>query len=189
MAKTIKLTVDDLRNIIVECLDSMFVSEGKGQKKSYKDIVEYNLYNRGIINEMALHKSEFIDLILNLKDQLVQNWCLCAYCSLYDKTNENYDHWCVEFASYANKIKRCNLKGGNKQNVIFNTYVDKYDLSDPNMVYRIIRGKFIKEQIDDSISKSLSEIFSQQIKTIVQFLTNDNYETEEYIMRTFTIEE
>lgn len=146
----IHLTVSELRNIIRECIDSMLISEKKGEGKSYADVIDYNLFNKGYITEMALHKKDFVSLLLDLKDQLIENWCLCAYCSLHDKENDNFDHWCVEFMSYANKIKRCNLKSGDKQKVIFEMYINKYDINTVNMVYRIIRGKFNREQIDET---------------------------------------
>lgn len=187
MGNTIKLTVGDLRKIITECIDAMRISDNKGENKSYNDIINYSLYENGYLNEMALHKDEFIDMILNLKDQLVENWCLLAYCSLYDNTNPNYEHWCGEFSAYANRIKRCNIKSGNKQKIIFAIYVDKYDLNVPNMIYRIIRGKFIKEQIDEEKAISLSEYFAQNVNPLVNFLSNDGYETDEYIMRTFNV--
>ena len=187
MKETIKLTVDDLKRIIMECLDAMRISDNKGKYKSYNDIVNYNLYEKGYLTEMALHKDEFIDMILNLKDQLVENWCLCAYCSLYDTTNPNYEHWCGEFSAYANKIKRCNIKSGNKQKIILVTYVDKYDLNDSDMIYRIIHEKFVKEQIDEDKIMNLCEYFAQNINLLINYLSNNGYETQEYIMRTFEL--
>lgn len=186
--QTIKLTLNELREIITESIDSMILSERKGESKTPKNIVDAILYKKGYINEMALHKDEFIDLILNLKDQLVENWCLCAYCSLYDEYNDNFNHWSGEFSAYANKIKRCNLKSGNKLKIITKEYVDKYDLNDSNMIYRIIRGKFNREQIDEKIAKSISEFFPKYVSSLISFLSNDNYETDEYIMRTFNNE-
>lgn len=188
MKTTIKLSINDLRNVITEALDAILISERKGENKSYKNIVDTVLYKKGYLNEMALHKDEFIDLILNIKDQLVENWCLCAYCALYDKYNDNYAHWCCEFSAYANKIKRCNLKSGNKLKIITKEYADKWDLNDSDMIYRIIRGKFNREQIDVEIVKNLSKIFAQQVQSLASFLASENYETEEYIMRTFNVE-
>jgi hypothetical protein len=181
----IQLTFNELKNIVRDCLDTMLISEKKGERKTYADVIGYNLYKKGYITEMALHKKDFVTLLLDLKDQLIENWCLCAYCSLYDKTNDNFDHWCVEFMSYANKIKRCNLKGGNKQKVISETYLNKYDINTANMVYRIIRGKFNREQIDENLAKMVSKICSQNAAQIVNFLSNDEYDSDEYIIRTF----
>lgn len=181
----IQLTINELKNIIRECVDTMLISEKKGERKSYADVIGYNLYNKGYITEMALHKKDFVSLLLDLKDRLIENWCLCAYCSLYDKTNDNFDHWCVEFMSYANKIKRCNIKGGSKEKVIFDTYINNYDINTANMIFRIIRGKFNREQIDENLTIMISEICAQNASLIVNFLSNDEYESEEYIMRTF----
>lgn len=185
MAKKIQLTLEELKHIVHECMDSMFISERKGECKTFKDVIDYNLYVKDYITEMALHKKDFVGLLLDLKDQLIENWRLCAYCSLYDKANENFDHWLVEFSSYANKIKRCNLKSGDKSKVIYNTYVEKFDLNDSNMVYRIIRGKFNREGLDDETAKTISEFCAQNIVSIINLLSCDGYETEEYIMRTF----
>lgn len=186
MTKVIQITIDDLRKVIKECLDQYAICEEKNQIKPYNEIIDYNLYNRGYINEMAFHKKEFIDEIANLKDQLIQNWCLCAYCSLYDKYNTNYDHWCVEFSAYANRIKGCNLKSGGKYKIIRATYIDKYDLNDSGTIHRIIRTKLRKEYIEDKFIYQLSEIFTQNVENLVKFLSDDNYDTEDYIARIFS---
>lgn len=183
--KTIQLTVYELKRLIHDCIDSMMISEKKGENKTYNEVIDYSLYNKGYINEMALRKKDYVNLLLDLKDHLIENWCLCAFCSLFDRLNENFDHWRVEFMSYANKIKRCNLKSGDKQKVIFDIYINKFDLNSSKMIYYIIRGKFNKEQIDDELAISISEICSQNAYQLVKFLSNDNYEAEEYLMRTF----
>ena len=181
------MTIKELKEIITENLNSMFNAERRGQTKTFKEIVDYSLFCRGFLNEMSLHKKDFVGLLLDFKDQIVENWCLCAYCSLYDKENLNFKHWCVEFCSYVNKIKRCDLKSGDKKKVIYNTYVEKFDLNSPNMVYRIIRSKFYKEQIDNELAKSISEFFSQQCSNLIKFLGNDDYDAEEYVIRTFDV--
>lgn len=185
MAETIQITLNELQNLIKESIDWMLISEKKGENCTYKEIIEFKLYEKGYITEMAFRKKEFIKIIWDLKDQLIENWCLCAYCSLYDRINENFNHWCVEFASYANKIKRCTIKNGDKNKIIYDLYIKKLDLNVSDMVFRIIRGKFNREQIGIDIAKEISEIASKNTEVLVSFLSNDNYDTEEYIMRTF----
>lgn len=57
---------------------------------SLEESVTYNLFKSGLINEMAFKQKDYINHIASLRCQLIENWCLCAYCSLYDKENDNF---------------------------------------------------------------------------------------------------
>ena len=183
---SITLPENKLRELIKKCLNDLLISELKNDKKSYDDIVDFNLYDCGYINEMAFHKKDFIYYISNIRLQLIQNWCLCAYCSIYDKNNSNFNHWIGEFSAYANRIKNSVLKSGNKKNIIYDIYINRFDLNSNEMIKRIINGNFIKEKIlDTKIIDSISNICADNAESLVKFLGDDKYTTEEYIMRTF----
>ena len=64
---------------------------------SLEESVTYNLFKSGVINEMAFKQKDYINHIASLRCKLIENWCLCAYCSLYDKENDNFHHWESEF--------------------------------------------------------------------------------------------
>ena len=53
-----------------------------------------------------------------LRFQLVENWCLCKYCSLFDRDNQNFNHWKIELRSVLKNLKMINIKGN----------IDKYKI-------------------------------------------------------------
>lgn len=182
MDTNIVITEQNLKNIIRECIYEKL----NNSSKSIKEIIDYSLFSHSILNEMALHKKEFEKHIYNLKDQLVENWCLCAFCSLYDKTNPNFSHWKVEFASYSNKIKRVSLKAGSKYKIIHNIYIEKFDLNQPKMIGMIFKEKFIDEQLQDNdVFNNICNVCAQNAEKLVKFLADDEFLTKDYISLTF----
>ena len=154
---------------------------------SLEESVTYNLFKSGLINEMAFKQKDYINHIASLRCQLIENWCLCAYCSLYDKENDNFHHWESEFIAHSDNIKNCKLKDGDKGKVIYKTYIEDFDLNDPLMITQIIRGKFLKEGFDNKYIESVSQICASSAKSLVKFLSNDCYPSEEYVAITYEI--
>lgn len=137
---------------------------------------------------MAFKRKDFVFHISAFRCQLIETWSLCAYCSLYDKTNKNFRHWESEFIAHADNIKKCRLKDGDKASVIQKTYIDTFDLNEPLMIEQIIYTKFIKENIDQNLIKTISHFCASSVETLINFLANDNYPSEEYVIRTFETE-
>jgi hypothetical protein len=185
MEDKITLTEDKLREIVSNCMDTYHYKHKNDTPCSLEEVVTYNLYKLGIINEMALKRKDFVNHIASLRCQLIENWCLCAYCSLYDKENENFHHWESEFIAHSDNIKNCKLKDGDKDKVIFKTYIDDFDLNDPSMIEQIIRGKFQKEGIDKDYIVPIAKMCGSYVISLVKFLGSNTYPSEEYVARTF----
>ena len=112
--------------------------------------VEETLNRIGIITEMAVPLKDYKRRVDGLRFQLVENWCLCKYCQLYDKTSNNYKHWLSELKACINNLKFLEIKGtSSKRKTLEKMLVKDYDYNDPCMINRIIIGKFHEEIITD----------------------------------------
>lgn len=67
------------------------------------------------IFEMAYGRSKYQDTIIDLTSQLVENWCLIRYCTLYDKHNINKNHWKSELRAYILKLNGMFVKVDKKR--------------------------------------------------------------------------
>ena len=45
-----------------------------------------------LVFEMAYSRKELKTIFADILDQIIENWCLVKYCSLYDPTNINKNH-------------------------------------------------------------------------------------------------
>ena len=45
-----------------------------------------------LLTEMSVSVRYFKDKIESLDEQLIEKWCLCKYCQLIDKENQNINH-------------------------------------------------------------------------------------------------
>lgn len=186
MNKTFQLTENILREIIKDSISVWYNKYYNNSETNLDEIINYELFKKGIITEMALKKKDFIFHISSLRCQLIENWCLCAYCSLYDKNNNNFKHWKNEFIAHADNIKNCKLKDGNKEKAINKTYIDKFDLNESLMIKQIIQGKFKIENLDLKCLDSISQLCTKNILNIIKFLCDDNYNSIDYVKRLFS---
>ena len=65
--------------------------------------------------EMAYNRSKYQDSVIDLTNQIVENWCLIRYCSLYDKNNLNKNHWKTELRAYILKLNSMLVKVDKKR--------------------------------------------------------------------------
>lgn len=179
------ITEQALKEIVSDCIDDWHNRYRNDSSCDLDNVVSYQLFRRGMVNEMAFRRKDFINHIAALRCQLIENWCLCAYCKLYDIDNDNFNHWKSEFIAHSNNIKNCRLKDGDKEKVIIQTYIDNFDLNDPAMIKQIIKPKFIKENIDYNRIEAVAQICASNALNIVKFLSTDNYSSEEYLSLTF----
>lgn len=179
------ITEETLREIVSNCIDDWCSRYQNDIPCNVEDVVSYQMFKKRIINEMAFKRKDFVNHIASLRCQLIENWCLCAYCKLYDEWNENFNHWKCEFIAHSDNIKNCKLKDGDKGKVIKQTYIDTFDLNDPSMIKQIIRGKFIRECIDDVCMETIAQMCASNALTLVKFLSTSNYPSEEYVSITF----
>lgn len=186
MSKTITLNEKDLKNLIHETISDWTLRKRKGLKYSIDEVVSYNMFNKGLLSEMSLKRKEFINHLISLKQELIENWCLCYYCSLYDKDNKNFSHWEGEFGSYAKRIKGCSIKGGDKKEAMYETYLAKFDLNKPYVIAALISEKFSEEGINEKYIYLVANGFTASLVQLISFLCSDkDSSVTSYITQTF----
>ena len=63
-------------------------------KDAMQQIVSEMTYNQKMsLNEMAVPSKTYKARVDNLRLQLVENWCLCRYCQLFNPNSEYFNHW------------------------------------------------------------------------------------------------
>lgn len=122
-----------------------------------------------------------------LRFQMVENWCLCKWCQVFNPECENFAHWCGELKVCINNLKFIDIKNGiNKRKILTRMLVNDYDYDKTNMISRIMMGKFDREKITDNTQKTrvVSE-FANNIYGIIEVISNDTIDTDLYIQKTF----
>lgn len=141
-----------------------------------------------LLLEMAIPLNDYKNRVDGLRLQLVENWCLCKYCQLYDNGNCNFNHWKIELRSHMDNIKSLNVKSGNKLKTLKKMLINDYDFDDPDTICRIIIGKFKRENIMDTIVLgSIASEFASSVNEFINSLGIDSITSDDYINHTFKI--
>lgn len=140
-----------------------------------------------LLNEMAIPLKKYEEKIDGYRFQIVENWCLCEYCKIYNQENENYNHWKEELMTHLNSLKKIRIKNNiPKKRILKRVLIDEDDYNDPEMIIQIIIYKFKKENIlNKQIIKKIATDFSIEISNIIDYIANDNLSVEEYVDETF----
>lgn len=143
-----------------------------------------------MVIEMALPLKEFRKRVDRLRFQLIENWCLCKYCSLFSPENDNFGHWITEFNSCAKNLRDFEIKGHiDKQKTLKKILIDEYDYNQPRKILTIIREKFDEEKINDpKIRTTVSTGFSESINVLIDFLVDTNISIAEYVKTNFNFQ-
>ena len=143
-----------------------------------------------MINEMAVPLKDYKQRVDGLRFCLVENWCLCKWCQLYNPECENFVHWATELKTCIDNLKLLNIKKGiDKRRTLIKMLIDDYDYNDANMIERIVRGKFVKEAITDNNQKvHICAAFADSITELIDAIAIDAIDSDEYIQDTFDIE-
>jgi hypothetical protein len=146
--------------------------------------------NKKLIIEMALSLKDYSDMLFNLRNQIIENWCLCRYCQLYDNGNINYNHWLIELRASIQNIKFIKLKSKvSKRKAIIKELIDNCDLDDENIIYLTIQDKFDDEGIyDNEIKYQVTYDFSINIEALIDVLSDDEYTFNSYKKDMFGVE-
>ena len=140
-------------------------------------------------DEMSASLKSYRDKIENLRFQLVENWCLCKYCQMFDSQNLNYNHWVKELKIYIDVLKYVNLKNGiDKRKPLKMVLVDYFDLNDENMIFRMIRSKFKREglfEIEDV--KKVANSMANSIQGLIDAIGDDEIDSDEYLVNEFNL--
>ena len=88
----------------------------KISENTLRDIINESvedLLNRiRMINEMAVPLKAYKTRVDGLRFQLVENWCLCRYCQLFNPECENFAHWIKELKACIDNLKFIDIKNG-----------------------------------------------------------------------------
>ena len=123
-------------------------------KEAVNETVNDVLKRIGIINEMAVPLKTYRARVDGLRFQLVENWCLCKWCQLFNPECEKFAHWVTELKTCIDNLKFLDIKNNiDKRKTLIKMLVKDYDYDNANMIERIIRGKFVRENITDNTQK------------------------------------
>lgn len=141
-----------------------------------KSIKEYilDVIQESYIFEMAYDRKEIKKRVEGLVNQIIENWCLIKYCSLYDNNNTNKYHWKQELKAHLYDIYEMKIKGGNaktKYNLISEIIYDKKEITTSSKISSIIRIKFRKENI--VIDNDICDLCIENLNNIIELISNN----------------
>lgn len=159
-------------------------------KQIINNTVTNILQEKDLLTEMSIPLKDYKEKAESLRFQIVENWCLCKYCQLYDNNNTNFNHWLGELRAYINKLKFLNIKNNiNKKQTLIKLYIEDFDLNDNDMIYRIMEDKFYVEKIEDNeIKIKVCEEFVANINSLIEVISNPNISTLSYMQAEFNLE-
>lgn len=157
--------------------------------KIIKETVEDTLNRIGLISEMAVPLKVYRARVDGLRFQLVENWCLCKWCQLFSPECRTFSHWMSELKACIDNLKFLDIKkGADKRQTLVRMLVRDYDYDNVNMIERIIRGKFLRENIKDVNQKNTVCIeFTENIMDLIDAISIDAIDSVEYIQKTFNL--
>lgn len=161
-----------LRNIMNETVDHALNRMGM---PNYIDM----------ITEMPIPLKDYKRRVEGLKFQLVENWCLCKWCQLFNPKCENFNHWITELKTCINNLKLVDIKNGiNKKRTLKRMLIDNFDYDDTNMIVRVIHDKFDTENINDNFQiTKVTSAFADNIEELIDAISVNDISTKEYIYK------
>ncbi|MCH5167831.1 MAG: hypothetical protein J1F35_08130 [Erysipelotrichales bacterium] len=142
--------------------------------KTLKEFILDSLISTKLF-EQAYNREQIIRTVINLANQIVENWALILYVRQYDKENLNLNHWKSELEAHCEKIDNMNIKGNSDKKKAFKqALIRNHELNDSSQVFKILKRKFKKENIDEDICKDISFQISQNIEDLVNALSDKN---------------
>lgn len=130
------------------------------------------------IFEMAYDRKHLKKIVDGLFAQIIENWCLVRYCTLYDPNNTTKNHWKKELRAHCGKIYQASLRGGNSQvkyNLISEIVIDNMELTTARKIKSVTRTKFRVENLEQR-----DDIFNQCAENVITLISLlSNKETDE----------
>ena len=134
-----------------------------------------------LIFDMAYSRKELKNSFDSILDQIIENWCLVKYCSLYDTRNINRNHWTNELTAHMYNILKRQLKNGAedaKLQLLKSVAYDQKEYTTAAAIKKCIRLKFKKENIQ--ITNELCSACIEDLETILELISKrdieENYE-------------
>ena len=107
--------------------------------------------------------------------QIIENWCLVKYCTLYDPDNRTKHHWQDELETHLIHIFEKRLKFGDaesKYKVIRDWVIDTLEINTARRIEMIMRVKLRKENI--TMPNYIYELCINELNVILK-LISDKY--------------
>ena len=142
------------------------------------------LNNIGLVSEMSIPLKRFRERSDGIRLPLIRHWCLCKWCQLFDKENQNLNHWKDEVFAFIDDLQSIDIKNGiSKKKTLTNMWLNDYDFNNANKVFKIIRGTFRREGIEDEsqLMEVSSEFASNGVNGLIDVISNDDINVDEYI--------
>ena len=168
--KKIRLTYNDIKKIIFESV--------------------YNILDNTLLLEYLVQRKDFVNLIWNLSDQIIENWCLVHYCTVIGQT-EYKKHWTDELKGYLKRISRTGIKSSNDFNSRKKCVLQAFAMNDldkggvSDRIYLIIQNKFESEGIEDlGLLMQISADCANRLHELIDILSTPNNEAmvNEYVL-------
>ena len=134
-----------------------------------------------LVFEMTYSRKELKNSFDGILDQIIENWCLVKYCSLYDTTNINRNHWTNELTAHMYNILKRQLKNGGedaKLQLLKSVTYEQKEYTTSVAIKRCIRLKFKREniQIHDEVCSACIEDLETILNLISKKDTDENYQ-------------
>ena len=160
----------------------------KLHSESHKEIFA-RMESCKLISEMSTPLKKFISSVEFLQEQIIENWCLCKYCQMFDVDNVNFNHWRGELYAALDGVNDIHLKKGmSKKSALTEVLIDAYEYDTKIAVKKSLKCKFKIEKLDsDSIMDAVSGEFASKIGVLIDGLSNE-FDVVEYINNEFGID-
>ena len=156
--------------------------------------VEDVLNRIGLITEKVVTKKTYRARVNGLRIHLVENWCLCKWCQLFDPECENFAYWASELKACIDSLKNIDIEDGiSKRRELRMIFLVCYEYNIASMVERAVRGKFEREGISEVDScdsyerECVCKEFADNIIGLIDVISKGTIDTDEYIQNTFSL--
>ena len=164
-------------------LSSILGTSTKYNNSMLVNIKEYILekIQNTLVFEMTYSRKELKTSFDSILDQIIENWCLVKYCSLYDRNNINKKHWANELTAHMYNILKRQLKNGGedaKLQLLKSVTYEQKEYATSVAIKNCIRLKFKQEniQIPDVVCSACIDDLETILSLISKRDTEENYE-------------
>lgn len=138
---------------------------------------------------MAISLEEYKKRVDKVLLHLIENWCLCKYCELFDSRNPNFEDWAEALLYMMNDIKSLNVSNTNKLDTLKQMLIGEHNFNDTSTIHRIIVDRFYREGIcNDNQIRYVPEQFAESIDDFITALGDDSIIAYKYIKDTFLVQ-
>lgn len=129
--------------------------------------------------EQAYNRMDFKKKVESFTTQIVENLALLVYCKLYDKTNQNRNHWRRELVSYLSILTEVVVKNASKKQVLEDVWLNVRELDTKSGILVEVTVKFLKEGLfveDPKVQRTFSET-TKYIRPLIDKIASEDYPT------------